>query len=384
MNKVVTINLNGNAYQLEEGAYDRLRDYLEGAARQLTGNPDRDEIIADIEQSIADKCRAALGSYRTVVSLPMIETILTEMGPVQDGSASAAPGGADAGKAGAAGVAAAEAKPAAEAAGAEPYRRLYRVREGAMVGGVCNGLAAYFGIDPTLVRLLFVLLALVTLGAAAAIYIVMMIVVPPARTPAENAAAFGSPSTAAEFIRRAREGYYEGMRTMQDKEAHRAWKRRFKDEMREARRHLRTELRAGRWRWQQNWAYGPGVPPPGAFFLWPLFGLIRAVLTVAFIACVLSLVFTGALFGMILPWGMPFWAGIVVLALLFNLIVWPFRLHRWGGCHDGPHGIFWIAMLVLGIWLADKYVPHFHEALQEIPPVLHRMGEDLRAWWARH
>ena len=32
-------------------------------------------------------------------------------------------------------------------------KRLYRVREGRVVAGVCGGLAAYFGIDPTLVRL---------------------------------------------------------------------------------------------------------------------------------------------------------------------------------------------------------------------------------------
>ena len=53
MNKVITINLHGNAYQLEEAGYDSLRAYLDDAARQLEGNPDKDEIIADIEQAIA-------------------------------------------------------------------------------------------------------------------------------------------------------------------------------------------------------------------------------------------------------------------------------------------------------------------------------------------
>ena len=37
-------------------------------------------------------------------------------------------------------------------------KRLYRSRDGRLVAGVCAGLAAYFGIDPTLVRLGFVLL----------------------------------------------------------------------------------------------------------------------------------------------------------------------------------------------------------------------------------
>ena len=37
-------------------------------------------------------------------------------------------------------------------------KRLYRIRDGRLVAGVCAGLAAYFGIDPTLVRLGFVFL----------------------------------------------------------------------------------------------------------------------------------------------------------------------------------------------------------------------------------
>jgi phage shock protein C len=39
-------------------------------------------------------------------------------------------------------------------------KRLYRIRDGRVVAGVCAGLAAYFGVDPTLVRLAFALLTL--------------------------------------------------------------------------------------------------------------------------------------------------------------------------------------------------------------------------------
>ena len=66
MNKVITINLNGNAYQLEDRGYDALRAYLDNAARRLEGNPDKDEIVADIEQAIADKFRALLSATKTV------------------------------------------------------------------------------------------------------------------------------------------------------------------------------------------------------------------------------------------------------------------------------------------------------------------------------
>lgn len=41
-------------------------------------------------------------------------------------------------------------------------KKLYRVREGKMLGGVCAGIGEYFEVDPTLVRLVFVLAALIT------------------------------------------------------------------------------------------------------------------------------------------------------------------------------------------------------------------------------
>ncbi len=40
-----------------------------------------------------------------------------------------------------------------------PDRRFYRSRTNRMLAGVCDGLAAYLGIDPTLVRIIAVLLA---------------------------------------------------------------------------------------------------------------------------------------------------------------------------------------------------------------------------------
>ncbi|MBN2499412.1 MAG: PspC domain-containing protein [Anaerolineales bacterium] len=56
-------------------------------------------------------------------------------------------------------------------------KRLFRSRDERMVAGVCGGLAEYLGMDPTIVRLLFVLVFFFG-GSALLIYLVMMIVVP--------------------------------------------------------------------------------------------------------------------------------------------------------------------------------------------------------------
>jgi phage shock protein C len=60
---------------------------------------------------------------------------------------------------------------------AENYKRLYRSRKERMIAGVCGGVGEYFGIDPTLVRLLFVVAALFG-GPGLLLYLLMMIVVP--------------------------------------------------------------------------------------------------------------------------------------------------------------------------------------------------------------
>jgi phage shock protein C len=57
-------------------------------------------------------------------------------------------------------------------------KQLYRSRDRRMISGVCGGLGDYFGIDPTIVRLIFVFGSIFGYGILLLIYIVMMVVVP--------------------------------------------------------------------------------------------------------------------------------------------------------------------------------------------------------------
>ena len=59
----------------------------------------------------------------------------------------------------------------------EQTKKLYRSRSDRRIAGVCGGLAAYLKIDPTLVRLLFVL-GLLFVGGTLLAYIILMIVIP--------------------------------------------------------------------------------------------------------------------------------------------------------------------------------------------------------------
>ena len=64
------------------------------------------------------------------------------------------------------------------------YKQLYRSRHDRMIGGVCGGLGEYFGIDPTLVRILFVFGAFLGIpGALVLVYLIMLILVPQEQLP---------------------------------------------------------------------------------------------------------------------------------------------------------------------------------------------------------
>ncbi|HEX6676643.1 MAG TPA: PspC domain-containing protein [Actinomycetes bacterium] len=59
----------------------------------------------------------------------------------------------------------------------EATRKLYRSRSDRKLGGVCGGLASYFNLDPTLMRVLFVVLAVLG-GSGVILYLALWIIVP--------------------------------------------------------------------------------------------------------------------------------------------------------------------------------------------------------------
>lgn len=193
MRKVITGSLNGNAYQFEEEAFDAVQAYLRSAAARFATNPDRAEILADLEQAIADKCDTFLGKHKTVVSIEEARQILREIGPVDSSAADGGPATDD------------RVEPASAAPAPPRRRRLYRLTNEGMMGGVCAGVAAYIDVDVVWVRLAYVLLAIST-GIWFVVWLAQLCVTPKAVTPEEIAAAHGDPITAREVLERARRG----------------------------------------------------------------------------------------------------------------------------------------------------------------------------------
>ena len=393
MNRVITINLNGNAYQLEESGYEALRAYLDLAARRLEGNPDKDEIVADIEQAIADKFRAVLGANKTVVITKEVTGVIAAMGPVEDGSteAGSTPTSATSNESAPAGKSDTAGEP-------KSVRALYRIEEGAVFTGVCTGLAAFWKMDVRTIRWVFVSLC-IFYGIGVLVYLILALIIPAANTPGEKAAASGTgAATAQEFIRRAKAGYYDGMRTMHDKQAHKEWKRKFKQEMRNWKHGFEYQMHQNAQQWQQNWSEPLGQPQHpkywvGLGFTLEILQWVRLLFFGLGIYAVYSLVTKGSVFGLLLPAGIPTWIGIILIIIIYKILIWPIKAMHYGyytqgmpcgGYGAGPlGGLVWLGFLAVLIWCLDQYVPQFHEALKQLPPWLHQGVDSIQHWLER-
>jgi phage shock protein PspC (stress-responsive transcriptional regulator) len=399
MNKVITINLGGNAYQLEEGGFDALRAYLETAAAQLKNNPDRDEILLDIERAIADKFRALLSANKNVVEAKEVNAVIAEMGPVDadtssdpassssSGRSSFSEGSSSSSSAGAAG----SGKGGGGAAAAP--KRLYRITDGAMIAGVCNGIGAYFNVDPTFIRIAFAF-SLIMWGAGLMLYIVLAFVIPEANTPEEKAAACGdSPPTAEEFIRRAKEGYYKAMKGFPDSRTRRKWARQWKWQM-------RAHSFQWHYNWQQYWRARLPVHPAMGITL-PILSVLQGATTVLWLSALISLLAKGNIFGMSLPASVPVWGAALFLFLLYGIVIGPMKAARrayyWSfagmnesaGTHSHwVHPIISLVDIIVGIivavillCLAIAYFPELKDALQSVPNVARDAVHGIKSWW---
>lgn len=192
MKDIVNVSIAGIAFKLEEGAYTKLNGYLQQIRDSYGGSSDGAEILSDLEARIAEIILTRQNAS-VVVPLSLVESTLEQLGAPEDISD------------GVVGEAHGAAKESASSAstGQIPHR-LYRNSDGAKLGGVCNGLATYFNVDPALVRLLFAIPLVLTvfffivgwdragntmtgfMVGAFLLYFLLWIVIPKAKTPLQK------------------------------------------------------------------------------------------------------------------------------------------------------------------------------------------------------
>ena len=202
MKAAITVELDGSTFVLDQGAYDALRSYLDRAAARLGNHPDRADVLAGLERSIAAKLARGPAGEGAPLDEGEMRAALKEVGRVDGpelGGAEPASGRATGPKNRAArwtGAAARGRNPRpglrSDAPTPRPRkRRLYRLRDGQHIAGVCAGLAAFSEVDVGLIRFLFLIGTMFSGGVLLVGYVVLMFVMPIARTEAEVAEAHG-------------------------------------------------------------------------------------------------------------------------------------------------------------------------------------------------
>ena len=175
MKKIVNVGIGGRSFVIDEDAYQKLEAYLVDFQKKLSV-VDANEVMTELEQRVAELLQSQLGMPGQVVSLAMVDRVISQLG-MPDGSAF---GGAGCDMA---------------PEGGRVAKKLYRDVDDKAIAGVCSGLSYYFELDVVLVRVIMLVLLL---GASIGfwLYLIFWIAAPKAETAAQKCEMRGWPVTA--------------------------------------------------------------------------------------------------------------------------------------------------------------------------------------------
>ena len=174
MNKTVSISLAGFSFMIEEQAYEKLNKYLH-ALRNSLEKDEADEVMYDIEIRIAEIFRENLDK-REVVNSDDVEKVIAQLGTPEaiEGQS--------------------EENAERENPQEKTRKELFRDMKRGKIAGVCAGLAQYFGMDISLMRIIWILVFIFTVGFVSVVaYVILWIVLPEAETASDFLKMQGKP-----------------------------------------------------------------------------------------------------------------------------------------------------------------------------------------------
>lgn len=175
MKRVININFQGRVVPIEESAYNILKQYVESLRKHFANEEGRDEIINDIEGRVAELFGETLKKGATCITDDDVNKIIDSMGRPEDFDGEEASVKEQLGN---------EQKQQQQQTYSstnqqntfttDAPKRLYRDENQKVLGGVCSGIANYFGIDVTVVRVLMVIF----FGVTFVPYLVLWVAIP--------------------------------------------------------------------------------------------------------------------------------------------------------------------------------------------------------------
>ena len=179
MKKTLTINLGGIVYHIDDDAYRLLDNYLSNLKHYFRKQEGAEEIVDDIEMRIAELFAEKVTEGKQVITVSDVEEIIARVGKPEDFGI--ADEDTDSQKRTEQASSANQSNTQTSA-----QRRWFRDPDNKLLGGVAAGVAAYFGWDITLVRILMIILVFVPYCPMIILYIIGWLVIPEARTAAEK------------------------------------------------------------------------------------------------------------------------------------------------------------------------------------------------------
>ncbi len=170
MKKTLTVNLNNIVFHIDDDAYEMLQTYLSEIAEHFQSDDERKEIMNDIEARIAELFSEKLQKNKNVVNLSDVQEIIEIMGKPSQYTGDDEENDT----------------PPKSYKKTQKSRRFYRDPDNAILGGIAGGLAAYFNIDVTWIRIALVILVFLGAGFIIPIYIVVWFVAPAAVTASQR------------------------------------------------------------------------------------------------------------------------------------------------------------------------------------------------------
>ena len=167
MKKTLTVNLGGTVFHIDEDAYRLLDNYLCNLKLHFRKQEGAEEIVDDIEARISELFLEKLNAGSQVITIARVGKP-EDFGTTDEEEKRTSSG------------------TSAASATYTSRRRLYRNSDDKILGGVMGGLAAYLGWDPTLLRLLALVILICGYGTLIPVYIICWLVIPEARTAAEK------------------------------------------------------------------------------------------------------------------------------------------------------------------------------------------------------
>lgn len=187
MNKIIQINLAGQAVSIDEKAYKSLSYYLQTLENHFANTIDGQEILTDIEARIAELFFGKIRKGNTFINEKDVAEATKLMGSAADMDIDNETDTKQ-----------------SQSTNSNNNKKLYRDTDDRVLGGVCSGISAYFGMDTSVVRIIAVLLIIFT-GIPLIAYFVFWAILPEASTPEDRSRMKGGNTTINDIVNNVRQ-----------------------------------------------------------------------------------------------------------------------------------------------------------------------------------